>query len=129
MVRSSLVPLVKLPEDPPPVGVGGWLPCFLQLMLPEQFRPTVGQQNIERRVIRDSVALLYRTDRPLQMRLSVIQLHPHPRADRPACNSIDLIPSIQVFSRHPSWACRAVGSARDDRLYPPGECVALLRQW
>src|SRR5215216_4406371 len=77
MVRSSLVPLAKLPEDPSPLGAVGWLSCLLQLVLPEQLRPTVGEQNLKRRVLRDSVALLYRTDRPLQRRLSIIQLHPH----------------------------------------------------
>jgi DNA-binding NarL/FixJ family response regulator len=64
MVRSSLAPLVKLPEDPPPLGAESCLPHLFQLVLPEQLRPTVGQQNIERRVLRDSVALLYSTDRP-----------------------------------------------------------------
>src|SRR5215207_4446356 len=81
MVRSSRKPLVKLPEDPPPLGAVGWLPCLLQLMLPKQLRPTIGEQNLKRRVLRDSVALLYRTERPLSRRLSIIQLHPHSRAD------------------------------------------------
>src|SRR5215212_6999878 len=30
--------------------------------------------------------------------------------------------------RYPAWACRAVGSARDDRLYPPDGRLADLRQ-
>src|SRR5215212_7455155 len=82
MVRSSLIkPLLKLPEDPPPLGAIGWLPCFLQLVLPEQLRPTVGEQNLKRRVLRDSVALLYRTERPVQRRLSIIELHLHPHTD------------------------------------------------
>src|SRR5215211_6362046 len=81
MLHSSRKPLVKLAEDPPPLGAVGWLPCLLQLVLPEQLRPSVGEQNLKRRVLRDFVALLYRTDRPLPLRLSIIQLHLHPRAD------------------------------------------------
>src|SRR5215217_8707399 len=80
MLHSSLVPLVELPEDPPPLGAVGWLSCLLQLVLPEQLQAPVGEQNLKRRVLRDSVALLYRTDRPLPLRLSIIQLHLHPRA-------------------------------------------------
>ena len=57
--------LLRLPEDPPPLGAVGCLSHLFQLVLPEQLRPTVGQQNIERRVLRDSIALLYRTDGPL----------------------------------------------------------------
>src|SRR5215210_6318614 len=157
MVRSSLKPLVKLPENPPPLGAVGWLSCLLQLVLPEQLRPTVGEQNLKRRVLRYSVALLYRTERPLQRRLSIIQLHLHPRADprglplhrlHPAskkdrtngqdappsqslsstCHRVPLRGIFPIFLRYPAWACRAVGSARGDRLYPPDRRLADLRQ-
>jgi hypothetical protein len=39
------------------------------------------------------------------------------------------VPLRDIFPRHPTWACRAVGSARGDRLYPPDGRLALLRQW
>jgi hypothetical protein len=152
-------PLVKLSEDPPPLGAGGWLSCLLQLVLPEQLRPSVGEQNLKRRVLRDSVALLYRTERPLQRRLSIIQLHLHRRADprglplhrlhptskrtkqkdrTPLLLKVSLPLAIaypfgasslpRYPARYLAWACRAVGSARDDHLYPPDGRLADLRQ-
>ena len=38
------------------------------------------------------------------------------------------VPLRGIFPRYPAWACRAVGSARDDRLYPPDGRLANLRQ-
>src|SRR5829696_3024568 len=119
-------------------------------------RLPIREQNLKRHVLSDSVALLYRTDRPSPLRVSVIHLHPHSRADlrtlhlhrhHLASKGQDAPPSQTLPSynrhcpplqgiyprhppsRHPSWVCRAAGSARGDRLYPPDELLAFLRQW
>ena len=73
---EPLYPLRQLAtRKPPPLFPGGSLPCLLQLVLPEQLGVPVGEQNLKRRVIRVTVALLYRTNRSSQWRLSVIHSH------------------------------------------------------
>src|SRR5215203_3599606 len=60
---------------------GSILLRFLELVVPEQLRLAVGEQDLEHPVIRCPVALLYRTDRTLPMRLPVIQSYQHARAE------------------------------------------------
>src|SRR5215216_5595646 len=77
--KQAIKLLVALPEHPPP-PLGPPQGCLLQLVVPEQLHPPVGQQNLKHPVVGHLVALLYRTDRPLLMWFFVIHLHPHPRA-------------------------------------------------
>src|SRR5215216_5129843 len=79
--ESKRVAKAQLPEEPPPRPSVGWLLCLFQLVVPKQLRLPVGEQNLKRCVVMSSVALPYRTNRPLPLRLSVIQLHLHTRAD------------------------------------------------
>src|ERR671912_908135 len=60
----------------------------------------------------------------------------HPNAPAPSCRSAPLQKPLtshpvtkSLPSRHPSWACGVVGSARGDRLHPPDGLLAFLRQW
>ena len=41
-------------------------------MIPEQLRLPISKQNLKRQVLSDAIALLYRTDRPSPLRVSVI---------------------------------------------------------
>src|SRR5215207_7181128 len=59
----------------------------------------------------------------------------NPNAPAPSCRSAPLLKPLasppvtkSLPSRHPSWACGAVGSARGDRLHPPDGLLAFLRQ-